>query len=169
MTVGGRHIAAVAPRICQARGDRGEEGRRSAGHFPGGIGTHLVLHVGQLFLASLPRQVRELGVRAHGDNVTAHPLEPLLLLCQSSELGRSDEGEIGGIEKENGPALPGDLLLQAELAEIPLDGSKVVSSNSGTVCPSLSPIGVSDIRICLLGILVMGRLYRARRCARRIP
>src|SRR5215831_9753415 len=41
---------------------------------------------------------------------------------QSSELGRSDEREVGGVKEEDGPPLAGDLVPQAELAEIPLDG-----------------------------------------------
>src|SRR5215471_2951558 len=91
-------------------------------HLARGIGPHLVLDVGQLLLAPLPSQVREMSVRAHGNDVTAHPLEPLVLLCQSSKLGRSDEREVGGIEEEDRPALPGDLVPEAELSEITLDG-----------------------------------------------
>src|SRR5262249_31949188 len=86
------------------------------------IGPHLVLHVGQLLLAPVPGQVGELRVGAHGDDVTAHPLEPLVLLCQSSELGRSDEGEVRGVEEEDGPPLAGDLIPEAERSEISPDG-----------------------------------------------
>ncbi|MFN8091912.1 MAG: hypothetical protein U0599_06745 [Vicinamibacteria bacterium] len=34
------------------------------------------------------------------DDVAADLLEPLVLLCQSSELGRSDEGEVGRVEED---------------------------------------------------------------------
>src|SRR5215468_5186212 len=90
-------------------------------HLACGIGPHLVPHVGQLLLAALPGEVGELRVGAHGDDVTAHPLEPLVLLCQSSELSRSDECEVRGVEEEDGPALPRDLILQTELAEVTLE------------------------------------------------
>ena len=46
-------------------------------------------------------------------------MEPLVLLCQSSEFGRSDEGEIGRIEEEDRPAAVADLLAHADLAEVP--------------------------------------------------
>src|SRR5262249_10236907 len=61
------------------------------GDFRGRIGAHRVLDVGQLLLASLPSEMRELRVSADGHDVAPHPLEPLVLLCQSSEFGRSTE------------------------------------------------------------------------------
>src|SRR5215510_12994020 len=54
--------------------------------------------------------------------MSAHSLEPLVLLCQSSELGRSDEREVRRIEEEDAPPLAGYLVPEAELSEIPLDG-----------------------------------------------
>src|SRR5438552_541465 len=62
--------------------------------------------------------MHELRVRAHRHDVAAHPREPLVLLCQSSELGRSDEGEIRRIEEQDRPPLAVELLLQVELAEL---------------------------------------------------
>jgi hypothetical protein len=38
--------------------------------------------------------VDELGIAADGDDVGAHPLKALMLLCQSSEFRGSDEGEV---------------------------------------------------------------------------
>jgi hypothetical protein len=66
----------------------------------------------------LPRLVHELGVRAHSDDVAAHFDEAIVLLCQSSEFGRSDEREICGIEEEDSPAFVLDLVLHAEFAEV---------------------------------------------------
>jgi hypothetical protein len=66
--------------------------------------------------------VHELRISAHRDDIAAHPHEPLVLLCQSSELGGSDEGEIGGIEEEDRPSLLAELFLQAEFPEVPFGG-----------------------------------------------
>jgi hypothetical protein len=84
--------------------------------------------------------VDKLGVGAHRDDIAAHRNEALVLRCQSSELGRADEGEVRGVE-EDGPAPAGDLPAQAERSEV-----LVVSSKSGTAWPSFSPWAVSRTR-----------------------
>jgi hypothetical protein len=66
--------------------------------------------------------VHELRIGAHRDDVAAHPHEPPVLLCQSSELGGSNECEVGRVEEENRPALLTDLLLQAELSKVSFRG-----------------------------------------------
>ena len=69
----------------------------------GRVLAHRIGHIGQLFLMTLPGQVHELCVGADGDDLSAHLLEAIVLLCQSSKLSRSHEGEIGGIEEQDGP------------------------------------------------------------------
>ncbi len=60
----------------------------------------------------------ELGVTADGYYFGADLPKGLVLLCQSSELRSSNEGEICGIEEEDGP-FPGGLKRgKADLAEI---------------------------------------------------
>ncbi|HTX51809.1 MAG TPA: hypothetical protein VMD08_00260 [Candidatus Baltobacteraceae bacterium] len=61
-----------------------------------------------------------LRISAHGNDVTAHANEAGVLLCQSSEFGRSDKAEIGGGEEENRPAAFVDLLAHRKLAEFAL-------------------------------------------------
>src|SRR4051812_42969505 len=41
-----------------------------------------------------------------------------MLLCQSGKFRGSDEGEIGGIEEQDGPAFVFDLVLHAEFPEV---------------------------------------------------
>jgi hypothetical protein len=76
-----------------------------------------------------------LGISAYGYDLGACFFEGFILLCQSSKFGGSNEGEIGGIEEEDGPFLCGFLPCQGDLAEIALTGSKVSSLKSGTFCP----------------------------------
>ena len=47
-----------------------------------------------------PHQVHELRVTANGDDLRTHFLETIVLLCQSSKFGRSDECEVGGVEEQ---------------------------------------------------------------------
>jgi hypothetical protein len=61
--------------------------------------------------------VYELRVGAHGHDIATHFLEAVLLLCQSSELGRSNESEVGRIEEQQAPTAVLLLLCQIELPE----------------------------------------------------
>ena len=109
------------------------------GDLPGGVGGHGVLDVRELFLALLPGQVDELGVGAHRDDVAPHLHEPVVLLCQSSELGRSNEGEVGRVEEEDRPALAGDLVGERELPEVVLHGVVGGELEVGDLLPQLEP------------------------------
>jgi hypothetical protein len=64
--------------------------------------------------------MHELGVPADRDDLRTDLLEGLVLLCQSSELGGSDEGEVRGIEEQDRPFLRRFKGGEADLAEIPL-------------------------------------------------
>jgi len=64
--------------------------------------------------------MNELGVSAYGDYLCANSLEILVLLCQSSELGCSDKGEVSGIKEEYCPFLVSLEFSQADLSEISL-------------------------------------------------
>jgi hypothetical protein len=66
----------------------------------------------------------ELSIGAYGNDVAPHLLEAILLLCQSSEFSRSDEGEVGWIEEEAGPASPFFLFGQADFAKASTFGFK---------------------------------------------
>jgi len=61
----------------------------------------------------------ELRVCAYGDELSACCLEIFMLLCQSSELGCSDKGEISRIKEEDRP-LPVRLQVRkADLSKVP--------------------------------------------------
>jgi len=60
----------------------------------------------------------ELGVDADRDQLGVQFFELLVLLCQSSEFGRSDEGKIGGVEEKNRPFFCCLLLFETDLAKI---------------------------------------------------
>jgi hypothetical protein len=62
--------------------------------------------------------VDEFGVGADGDHFRTDLFEAIILLCQSSKFGRSDEGEVGGIEKQDDPSAFGFQLFQADRTEI---------------------------------------------------
>jgi hypothetical protein len=64
--------------------------------------------------------MNEFSVSAHGDYLCTDGLEILVLLCQSSELGCSDKGEVSGIKEEYRPFLGRLQLSQTDLSEIPL-------------------------------------------------
>jgi hypothetical protein len=68
----------------------------------------------------LPGEVNKDGVRADRNNFSANFLEPVVLLCQSSKLGGSDECEIRGVEKQDGPFTLRFQIRQTDLAEITL-------------------------------------------------
>lgn len=51
----------------------------------------------------VPRHMDKLGVRADCNYFSAEGDEIVVLLCQSSEFCRSDEGEISRIKKQDGP------------------------------------------------------------------
>ena len=62
-----------------------------------------------------------------------------MLLCQSSEFRRSDEGEIRRVEEQDRPALVGDLVLQAELPEVALARFVGDELEVGHALPELQP------------------------------
>jgi hypothetical protein len=65
--------------------------------------------------------MHELGVPADRDQLGALLLELLVPLCQSGELGRSDEGEVSGIKEQDRP-FPGlSYGREVNLAEVCLD------------------------------------------------
>jgi hypothetical protein len=66
--------------------------------------------------------VNELGVGADGKDLSAELLELIVPLCQSGELGGSDEGKVGGVKEEDGPLFLLFLVGQAHLAEVALGG-----------------------------------------------
>jgi catechol 2,3-dioxygenase-like lactoylglutathione lyase family enzyme len=85
----------------------------------------------------LPGEVDELGVGADGDEGGAELLEAFLLLCQSSEFGGSDEGEVGGVEEQDGPLSLGFDLVQGDAPEIVLDGVEYRKLEVRNVAPEL--------------------------------
>ena len=80
---------------------------KGGGQSTGCVSTHGIRDVCQFLLFPLPGQVNKLRVAAHRDDVGAKLLEVVLLLCQSSEFGRSDEGEVGWVEEEDSPLAGG--------------------------------------------------------------
>src|SRR5262245_19619437 len=62
--------------------------------------------------------MHELRVRGDGDELGAHLREPFLLLCQSSELCRSDEGEVSRIVEEDRPPAGPHLVAESRGAEL---------------------------------------------------
>lgn len=64
--------------------------------------------------------MNKLCVGAYGNDLCAGVPELILLLCQSSELGSSDKGKIGGIKEEDRPSLFRLERFEAHLAEIAL-------------------------------------------------
>ncbi len=68
------------------------------------VRTHGELHFFKHLFVTLPCKVNELGVGADSDDIGIQFFEFIVLLCQSSELGRSYEREIGGVEEEDGPS-----------------------------------------------------------------
>jgi hypothetical protein len=101
------------------------------------VGAHRVLDGGQLLLVTLPGEVHELGVRADRDDLRAELLEAIVLLCQSSEFSRSDEGEVGRVEEQHRP-LAGLLLGgQLEGAEVALGGLEGGQGEVGHGLPDL--------------------------------
>jgi hypothetical protein len=65
--------------------------------------------------------VDELGIGTDRNDLGADLLEPIILLCQSSKFGRSDEGEIRRVEEENRPFARAFELIELDRAEFPLD------------------------------------------------
>lgn len=66
----------------------------------------------------MPCKMDELGVGADGDDLSIQFFEFIVLLRQSSELGRSHEREIGGIEEEDSPTFGCFSGSKADLIEI---------------------------------------------------
>jgi hypothetical protein len=64
----------------------------------------------------------EFGISADGNNLGARLAELLMLLCQSSKLGRSDKGKVRGIKEEDSPFSAFSQRLQTHLPEIALPG-----------------------------------------------
>ncbi len=60
----------------------------------------------------------ELGVGADRDDLGIQFFEFIILLRQSSELGRSHEREIGGVKEEDGPSFGCFSVGKADLVEI---------------------------------------------------
>ena len=90
-----------------------------------------------------PRKVDELGVRAHGNELGTQLREAILLLCQSSEFGRSDEGEVRWVEEQNSPFTLRLDLIEADGPEVVFDrviGRKLEIGNRGAKLQP-APIG----------------------------
>jgi hypothetical protein len=66
--------------------------------------------------------VHEFRVRADGNDLGAGLPESIVLLSQSSEFSRSDEGKVRGVKEEDGPLLCRLLRSETHFAEIALRG-----------------------------------------------
>ena len=93
-----------------------------------------------------PCEVYKLSIGADGDELGTQLFEAILLLCQSSEFGRSDEGEIGGIEEPYGPLPVFLVLIEAHRPEIILSGVVGRELEIGNTGTELEPAPVR--RLC---------------------
>jgi hypothetical protein len=79
--------------------------------------------------------VNKLGVGADGNDFRADFFKAPILLCQSSKFGRSDKGEVGGIEEKNGPFALGLDFIQADHAEVLPDRVIDLNLKGGNLLP----------------------------------
>ncbi len=100
--------------------------------------------IGYLTLASsfsCSRHARcvNLRVGADRDHVAAHLDEPVVLLCQSSELGRSNEGEVGRDRRRGSSSASSRSATRARTCRSRLSRARRSRTRSpGTRCPSFN-------------------------------
>jgi hypothetical protein len=85
----------------------------------------------------------ELGIGADGNDLGIQFFEFIILLRQSSELGRSHEREIGGVEEEDGPCpcrFPGG---NTDLVEIAFRRVEDIKFEIGHCLPYLDPAAIA--------------------------
>src|SRR3546814_18427946 len=67
------------------------------------VAQHVIMALADRRRAVVPRLVAEMRVGRHRIDFDAEALKRFILVGEVFELGRADEGEVGGIEEENRP------------------------------------------------------------------
>src|SRR3546814_16252729 len=65
------------------------------------VAQHVIIDLADRRRAVVPRLVAEMRVGRHRIDFDAEALKRFILVGEIFELGRADEGEVGGIEEEN--------------------------------------------------------------------